>query len=107
MNAKATRIATQCTTVMAMLALIGVSTVGLSAQGATSSLQGTVADASGAAVSDTAIQVKNVGTGITQNTVTDGQGRYTVPNLGVGDYEVQASKMGFSTGLRRGISPAD
>ena len=104
MKAKTTTIAMRFMTVLAMLAVMGASTVRLSAQGATASIQGTVADASGAAVSDTAVQVKNVGTGVTQNATTDSQGRYTVANLGVGDYEVQASKTGFSTVLRRGIT---
>jgi len=104
MKAKTSTIAMRFMTVLAMLAVIGASTVRLSAQGATASIQGTIADASGAAVSDTAVQVKNVGTGVTQNVTTDNQGRYTVSNLGVGDYEVQASKTGFSTVLRRGVT---
>src|SRR5258708_5820755 len=32
------------------------------------------------------------------------QGRYRVPDLGVGQYEVQASKTGFSTAVHKGIT---
>src|SRR3954465_4054386 len=73
-------------------------------QGATGTILGIVTDMSGAAVPDTAVQVKDVNTGIVQSTSTNAQGRYTVPDLRVGDYEVQASKMGFQTTVRRGIT---
>jgi hypothetical protein len=84
--------------------VLGVSSIGrLSAQ-ATGSISGTVTDASGAAISDTSIQVKNLGTGLTRTTQTDPQGRYRFPELGIGDYEISASKMGFSTGVRTGVT---
>ena len=76
----------------------------LKAQGATATILGTVTDMSGAAVPDTAVQLKNVNTGVTQVTTTNAQGRYNVPDLGVGDYEVQASKMGFQTTVHKGIT---
>jgi hypothetical protein len=76
----------------------------LGAQGATATISGTVTDSSGAAIPEAAIQVKNVGTGAQQTTASDGQGRFRVPDLGVGDYEIQASKMGFSTVLHKGIT---
>ena len=58
------------------------------AQGATASISGTVADPTGAVVVDAAIQVRNTGTGIVMTAATDGQGRYRVPDLVIGDYEV-------------------
>ena len=75
----------------------------LSAQ-ATGTIIGTVTDASGAAVPGAAVQVKNSGTGVTQNTTADGQGRYRVPELIIGTYEVTASKAGFSTVNRPGVT---
>ena len=97
----------------ARLALVGwivvvvasFSTLGrLGAQGTTATILGTVTDATGAAIPNAAIQVKNVGTGQTQTVQSDPQGRYRVPDLIVGDYEVQASKGGFATVVRRGIT---
>jgi hypothetical protein len=75
----------------------------LAAQGTTATILGTVTDSTGAAIPDAGIQVKNVGTGQVTNSQTDGQGRYRVPDVGVGDYEVQASKAGFSALLHKGI----
>ena len=76
----------------------------LSGQGATATILGTVADASGAAIPEAMVLVRNTGTGATQSIATDGQGRFRAPDLSVGDYEVQAAKMGFATTVHKGIS---
>lgn len=76
----------------------------LAAQGTTATILGTVTDTTGAAVPGAAVQVKNVGTGQTQSTQSDAQGRFNVPDLIVGDYEVQAAKAGFATLLHKGIT---
>jgi Carboxypeptidase regulatory-like domain/TonB-dependent Receptor Plug Domain len=70
----------------------------------TQSITGTVTDSSNAAISGAQIEVRNTNTGAVQSITTDGQGRYTVPQLGIGAYEVQATSAGFQTGLRRGIN---
>ena len=36
--------------------------------------------------------------------MSNAQGRFVAQDLGVGDYEVQAAKMGFQTVVRRGIT---
>jgi hypothetical protein len=76
----------------------------LEAQAVTATILGTVTDASGAAIPGATIEVKNVGTGIAQSTATDEQGRYRVPDLGIGEYESQASKAGFQTVVHKGIT---
>ncbi len=76
----------------------------LAAQGTTATILGTVTDSSGAAVPGAAIQVRNVGTAITQSVASDEQGRFRVPDLSLGDYEVQAAKMGFQTVVHKGIT---
>ena len=73
-------------------------------QGATATILGTVTDTSGAAVPNAAIQVKNVGTGAIANATSDEQGRYRVPELSIGEYDVQASRMGFSIEIHKGIT---
>jgi hypothetical protein len=70
-------------------------------QGANATLLGTVTDASGAVVPNASVQVTNVATGVRQTVTTDSQGRYTVVDLIVGGYEVQASAAGFQTVVRR------
>src|ERR1700722_6038539 len=67
------------------------------AQGTTATILGTVTDSTGAAILGAAVQVKNVGTGQPQYVQSDPQARFRVPDLAVGDYEVQSSKAGFST----------
>ncbi len=98
----------RCAWVLAamLFGLCGLGVVRLAAQGATATMLGTVTDASGAAVPDAMVQVKNVATGIAQSATSDAQGRFRLPDLGVGDYEVQASKMGFQTSVHRGITLA-
>ncbi len=70
----------------------------------TATILGTVTDNSGAAIPDTAMQVTNLGTGIMQSATSDAQGRFNITNLILGEYEVQASKAGFSTVVRKGIT---
>jgi hypothetical protein len=52
------------------------------------------------------VTVINEGTGVSQNTTTDAQGRYQVPLLPVGTYDVQASSSGFQTVNHKGITLA-
>ena len=91
-------------TSVVLLGLAGVGVTGLQAQGTTATILGTVTDMTGAAITEAAIQVRNVGTGITQSTASDAQGRFTAPDLGIGEYEVQASRNGFSTVVHKGIT---
>jgi len=90
--------------VVVLLGFGGIDVTHLSAQGTAATILGTITDTTGSVVPGTAIQVKNVGTGKTQSIQSDPQGRYNVADLGVGDYEVQASKDGFSTVVHKGIT---
>ena len=75
------------------------------AQG-TTSISGTVLDPSGAAISGASITVRNTATGLTRNLTSDAQGHYLVPDLPIGEYEIQGSQAGFQTVLRKGIELA-
>src|SRR5690348_10582149 len=77
----------------------------MSAQGSTNAaVLGSVTDSAGAVVPSASVQVRNVGTGQMQQTATDAQGRYTIADLAVGNYEAQATAPGFQTTVRRGIT---
>jgi len=89
---------------LAILLLAGSAGVSRLGAQATGTISGIVTDTSGAAMADAAVQVRNVGTGITQSVTTDAQGRYSAPDLGIGEYEVQAAKTGFQTVVRKGIT---
>jgi carboxypeptidase family protein len=67
------------------------------------SISGRVSDPSGATVSGAAVNAKNVETGETRNAVTDNAGRYWVPSLAVGEYEVRVTKQNFQVQIRSGI----
>ena len=88
-----------------VLAFASVFSVHLKGQGSTNAaVSGTVTDSSGAAIPNAAVQVKNTGTGQLQHTSADPQGRYTIADLPIGNYEAQASAPGFQTVIRPGIT---
>jgi hypothetical protein len=66
------------------------------AQTSTATLQGVVRDPSRAVIPDAQITVRNVKTGISVDTKTNTEGRFVVPFLQPGDYEVAVEKPGFS-----------
>jgi hypothetical protein len=77
----------------------------VNAQGATSAtVLGTVTDSAGAVVPTASIQIKNLATGQVQQAPTDGQGRFAIAELPVGNYEATATANGFQTTVRRGIT---
>jgi hypothetical protein len=74
------------------------------AQVNTGTISGIVEDASGAAIAGAAITVRHIDTGTSRSLVADSGGRYTAPDLPVGNYEVEAQHMGFQTEVRSGIN---
>jgi hypothetical protein len=68
-----------------------------------SSIEGTVTDASGAVIGDVHIRVTNDGTGLAFATTTSSDGYYRVPTLPAGRYRVEASKEGFDTIVQSGV----
>lgn len=75
-----------------------------SAQVTTGTISGVVQDPTGALMLGVSITIKNLDTGVTRTATTDEGGRYTAPNLSLGNYEVQAEQTGFATEARRGIT---
>jgi hypothetical protein len=73
------------------------------AQTTTGTILGTVIDQAGAIVPGATVTIKNIETGVTRSSMTDEGGRYRVPTLLPGQYEVKAEREGFSTELRSGI----
>src|SRR3954463_10700157 len=86
----------------------GISLLVLSSQLAWSQTSGTisgkVADASGAVVAGAMVTVRQVDTGISRTATTDASGRYRVPELAPGAYEVTANSTGFENMIRSGIT---
>ncbi|HEY1767421.1 MAG TPA: carboxypeptidase-like regulatory domain-containing protein [Terracidiphilus sp.] len=68
-----------------------------------SGLAGWVSDPSGAGIAGASVTARNAGTGMERTTTTDGAGRFRIPGLPVGDYEIIARKPGFAEEIRTGI----
>src|SRR6266852_4649009 len=85
--------------------LIGVILGGLvSAQVSTGTISGVVQDPSGAAIPGVMVTIRNVDTGTVRTLTTDAGGRYTAPDLSLGNYEVTGQQSGFQTEVRSGIT---
>lgn len=72
-------------------------------QAQTASIAGTATDPSGGAIVGAKVEATNVGTNATQSAVTDAAGRYNLPGLAVGTYNVQASNAGFKVVVHSGV----
>ena len=95
---------TTCFAVLLTLFFSVLGGVAVYAQVAGATLSGTVADASGSAVPNATVSVKNTATGIVREVTTDAAGFYTVPNLPPAEYEVKTTASGFSTRTQTGIT---
>lgn len=73
------------------------------AQSTTATISGEVVDEKGALVPGSQITARNINTNATRSTTADDSGRYVIPELAPGEYEVGIEKSGFSRELRRGI----
>jgi Carboxypeptidase regulatory-like domain/TonB dependent receptor len=83
-----------------------VSSSSLQAQTQTGTITGTVTDSTGAVLVGSTVTITNEGTDVGQTTTTDAQGRYLVPLLPIGSYDVQAKLSGFQTVVHKGITVA-
>ncbi len=88
---------------VAVLSLLLVSSVPAISQ-VSAALSGRVTDPTGAGIPGATVTAKDTDMGISRETVTDAAGRYELPALPVGRYEVAATKSGFAGALRSGIN---
>jgi hypothetical protein len=89
-------------TTVKILILIFLSAVPVCAQ-VSAIVSGSVTDPTGATVPAAAVSAKNVDTGAARSTVSDAEGHYQFFSLPVGQYEIHASKTGFTEEIRTGI----
>ena len=75
----------------------------LRAQQDTPLLAGTVLDASGKAIQNAVVVVKNESTGLNRSATTDADGHFAVSGLPVGVYTIEASASGFAPTSRAGV----
>jgi hypothetical protein len=67
-------------------------------------ISGMVQDASAAALPGVTVTARNEGTGLTRGAVTTAQGRYVLPALPPGRYELRAELQGFRPHVRRELN---
>src|SRR5579864_2544652 len=70
---------------------------------ATSQIQGTVQDASGAAIPGTQVKATQTETGAVRTATSGADGTYVLPNLPLGPYRLEVTKQGFSSYVQTGI----
>src|SRR5215469_492513 len=100
MSMQRTSLQSSCRVFLSFLLLAAITAFcasSASAQVVGATLSGTVKDASGAAVPNAKVSVKNAGTGLAREVDTDSAGFYTAPNLAPGNYGVSFSAPGFGT----------
>jgi len=88
----------------AIFVLLVLSVAVTRAQDTTGTILGTVVDSSGGVLPGVTVTVKNTDTSQSRAVVTDDAGRYRVPLLAPGHYEVTAQISGFQTMVRSGIT---
>src|SRR5438128_11264739 len=76
----------------------------LNAQLSRGSLTGVVSDATGAAVPQVKVTIKNTATGATYQTLSNDSGQYSMPNLPTGPYQIAFEAASFKTLVRSGIT---
>jgi hypothetical protein len=99
------RSCSSCSTALVALAqtpllalfLLMIASVGASAQIDRAELEGTVNDASGAAIRSARVQILATDTGISQEQQTNSNGYYRFPGMAVGRYTVTVTSTGFKT----------
>src|SRR4051794_40767004 len=70
---------------------------------ATSQIQGTVQDASGAAIPGAQVKATQTETGVVRNATSSADGTYVLPNLPLGPYRLEVTKQGFSSYVQTGV----
>src|SRR5258707_6584091 len=76
----------------------------LSAQVAGGTIQGVIADSSGAAIVGAHLTITETATGTTRSAITNSSGSYSVPNLQPSQYSVAVTAPGFSPEVANGIT---
>src|SRR5213593_388468 len=82
---------------------LSVLPVWLLAQSTTGTISGSVVDAQQAVVPGAMVTARNVETNISRSVLTNETGRFRIPNLPVGPYEVSVELSGFARYVRSGI----
>ena len=84
--------------------LLVVAPISVLAQFDTAAVLGTVRDGKGGTIANARITVRNLATGITNQTSTDAEGEYIFPAVKIGTYEVRGEAPGFSAAVAANVN---
>src|SRR5262252_6138191 len=73
-------------------------------QAITGTILGTITDPSGAVLPGVSITAVNTGTNLTREVISNESGNYSIPNLPIGNYRVEAELSGFKKEVRTSIT---
>lgn len=76
----------------------------LHAQIVGATLNGTVHDTTGAAISGATVKARNAQTGATRELTTDSGGRFAIPSVAAGEYSITVAHEGFESQQQQGIA---
>ncbi|HMV86371.1 MAG TPA: carboxypeptidase regulatory-like domain-containing protein [Blastocatellia bacterium] len=88
---------------IALLVFVAGAVWETSAQSTTGVISGIVADQQNAVIANATVIVRNLGTNESRTAGTDSEGRYRLPNLPIGNYEITFQAKGFAKYLRTGV----
>jgi len=66
-------------------------------------IRGTVSDSTGGVIPGVVVTIRNLATGVVQQTTTDATGLYDAPSVPVGPYSVTFAKEGFKEFIRENV----
>ena len=94
----------QCALAVGVFVVAGAIGPSVIAQVNTATISGVLADSSGAVIPGVKIEVTSASTKVVREGLTDGAGRFEVPQLNPGSYSVSVVVPGFETYMRNSIT---
>ena len=79
------------------IVLVGVAPSAMAQTASQGTLTGQVTDQQGAVIPGAEIRIQNTATGSSTGSMTNADGRYTIPNIQPGNYDVTVKKAGFTS----------
>lgn len=92
--------------VLSLLLVVAFAVPPVAAVQDTATVVGTVRDEQGGVLPGATVTARNTNTGFSRVAVSDAEGRYRLPALPPGPYELTAELSGFGTSVRRGVTLA-
>ena len=83
--------------------LAGLAFTAVAAWAQTSQISGTIKDPSGSAIPGAAVKATQTANGVVRNATSGADGRYVLPDLPIGPYQIEVTKEGFSRYVQTGV----